>query len=79
MRSLQQSLRLARQQVNQMKVRVKNLLDDQAVPLQADDAVDVASLITDVSPVVKEKFAEDSPQRIFWEEQVKYNSLKDKR
>ena len=62
-----------------MEAKVKKLLNDQAVPLQDDDAADIVHLIADVSPVVKEKFAEDSPQKVFWEEQVKYNSLKDKR
>ena len=79
MRNLHQSLRLAKQQINRMEAKVKKLLNDQAVPLQDDDAADIVRLIADVSPVVKEKFAEDSPQKVFWEEQVKYNSLKDKR
>ena len=79
MRNLHQNLRLAKQQVSRMEVKVKKMLDDKAVSLQHSDAADITRIIADVSPVVKEKFPEDSPQRVFWEEQVKYNSLKDKR
>ena len=62
--------------VGRMKARIHKLLDDQAVSLQE---VDMSSIVADVSPVVNEKFSEDSPQRVFWEQQLKYNSLKDKR
>ena len=79
MRNLSQSLRQVKQQVNRMEAKVKKLLNDQAVRLQGDDASDIAHIVADVTSEVREKFAENSPQRIFWEAQVHYNSLKDKR
>ena len=72
MRNLHHSFRMAKKHVGRMKARIKKLLDDQAVSLQEDDAADI-------SPVVNRKFPDDSPQRVFWEQQLKHNSLKGKR
>ena len=37
------------------------------------------ALVSEVAPLVETRFAMSTPQRIFWEQQVKYNNLKEKR
>lgn len=45
--------------------------------LTEKDPDDMISILSDVSPLVK-SFSEGSNQRIFWDQQEKYNSLKDR-
>ena len=79
LKNIHQSLRLSHQQIKQLKEKISTLIEKNSVALVEEDAADIQSIITDVSPVVEKNFAPDSPERIFWEQQTKYNSLKDKR
>ena len=55
------------------------MIEEQSVPLQVEDEADMASIIAKVNPVAEENFPLNSPQIIFWDQQVKYNELKNKR
>ena len=79
MRNLRLSLKLANQKVKRLETKVSSLIESQAIPLQECDNTDVSSLVTDMSPLIEQQFPPDSPQRIFWDQQKKYNSLKDNR
>ena len=79
MKNLHQSLKLERQRVKRLEMKVSKLIEDQAISLHDGDTADISSIIADVSPVVEKEFPPDSPQRIFWEQQMHYNGLKDKR
>ena len=47
--------------------------------MREDDAADVTSIFYEVSPAVKEKFPEDSPQRLLWDQPRQYFQLSNKR
>ena len=79
LRNLHLSLKSARQQNTVLKAKIAGLIQDQAVPLQAEDATDIGAIMRDVQPLVEANFPSNTPQRIFWEQQVLYNGLKDKR
>ena len=93
LKSLHNSLRLARRKIATLEDKMKKINEEQAIDLQVgtnhyilnallgvylqeSDTSDVHSLITDVSSVVKEQYPPETPQRIFWDQQVHYNSLK---
>ena len=57
----------------------RELIKKDGVKVTDDDESDIQALIDKVAPDVEEKYGEDSPQSIFWHEQRKYNSLKNKR
>ena len=47
--------------------------------LQDSDAADICDIVTEVSPVVEDTFPPDSPQCILRDQQMHYNSHRDKR
>ena len=55
------------------------MIENEAITLQPNDAEDLAQIVEDVSPTVAEKFPENSPQRVFLDQQRAYNRLRDKR
>ena len=61
-----------------MEEKVTKLIKSQALPLHQSNQDDLSSIVTDVHPVVEESFPPHSPQRVFWDQQRKYNNLKDK-
>ena len=65
MRNLHYSLRLARRQINRMKIKINKLLEGQALLLQEDDAANISSVVADMSPVVNEKFPKIHCRRCF--------------
>ena len=79
MKALHTSVRSANQRVRRMQARVDKLIAKDSIQLESDDVDDISDLITNANPIVQAKFQEDSPQRILWEQQLKYNQLKDKR
>lgn len=79
MKNLHQALRLANQKVRCLQAIVDKLIEEQAVHFQESDATDISRVVSDVSAVVEERFPPDTPQRIFWDQQMKYHRLKDKR
>ena len=79
MRNLHQSLRSTKQQVKRLESKAEALIQKKSVALQPADAEDISRIVTDVTQDVKDSFPVDSPQRVFWEQQAKYNALRDKR
>ena len=63
---------------NHLEAKIAAMLEEESIDLQEEDEADLSSIIQDVDKVVKERFEADSPQRIFWDQQTKYNSLKNK-
>ena len=79
LRSLHSALRASNKKVKRMEARVNQLIANKGIELEFEDADDISRLTAEVNPTVQTKFLEDSPQRIFWEQHMKYNQLKDKR
>ena len=55
------------------------MIADKAVRLQDSDSADISHIVTEVSPIVEDTYPLNSPQRVFWDQQRRFNSLKDKR
>ena len=73
MQNLHQSLKLATKQVEALREKVKGLIEEQSIALQEADSCDLTTIVTEVSPMVKEKFPVHTPQRIFWDQQVGFH------
>ena len=65
MRNLHTSLRVAKQQAKRLQTKVDQIIANEAIPLQPNDAEDFAQIVEDVSSTVKENFPDNSPQRVF--------------
>ena len=79
MKKLHHALKISNQKVKRLQTKVDKLIANQSVRLQDNDAADISRIIAEVSPVVEDTFPLNSPQRIFWDQQKRFNSLKDKR
>ena len=79
MKSLHRALKSSHQKVKRLQAKVDNLIASQSVCLQDDDAADISRVITEMSPVVEESFPPNTPQRLLWDQQKRFNSLRDKR
>ena len=79
MKNLHRTLKQMNQKVKRLQVKVDKLISDQAVHLQDKDTADLSSIISEMSPVVVDAFPPNTPQHIFWDQQKRFNSLKDKR
>ena len=79
LRNMQKSRKSLNQQVRRLQHKVQELIQKNGVELQPDDASDFSKIIADVTSVVEKEFPANSPQRIFWKQQLEYNSLQDKR
>ena len=77
--SLHTALRSSTKRVKRLQAKVDKLIERKAIHLESEDADDISHVMAEVDPTVRASFPEDSPQHIFWEQQLKYNSLKDKR
>ena len=47
---------------------------NQALDLHDSDCSDIVTIVSDVQHKVEENFAPDSPQRILWDQQMKFNT-----
>ena len=54
-------------------------MERDGVQLSQADADDVSAVVKELSQSVEDNFPEESPQRIFWNQQKQYTQLKDKR
>ena len=73
------ALKVSNQKVKRLQAKVDKLIANEAVYLQNSDAADISHIVTEVSPIVEDTYPLNSPQRVFWDQQKRYNSLKDKR
>ena len=60
-------------------MKVTNLIDKEGLSLEEEDVGDIVTVINEMDGRVQETYPEDSPHRIFWEQQKKYHSLNEKR
>ncbi len=79
MKKMHKSLIQVKQRNKRLENKVKELIEKSGVLLQPDDCSDLLSIITESTPRIEKDFPVDSPQRIFWEQQLEYNSLANKR
>ena len=79
MKNLHRALKVSNQKVKRLQAKVDKLIANEAICLQDSDSADISHIMTEVSPVVEDTYPLNSPQRIFWDQQKHYNSLKDKR
>jgi len=79
LKNLHCALKVARRQNHNLKAKLTKLIEEQSVSLQSEDVMDISTVTSDVQPLVESNFPPQSPQRIFWEQQLLYNGLKDKR
>ena len=78
MRNLEKAKR-AEKQNTRLREQLQKEIGDKGVALVEKDSDDITALLSDVSPLVEKTFPKGSVQRIFWEQQAKYNFLKDSR
>ncbi len=79
MKSMHKSLVQVKQRNKRLEDKVKELIEKSGVLLQPDDSSDLSSIMNEATPRIEKEFPVDSPQRIFWEQQLQYNSLANKR
>ncbi len=79
LKNLHRSLLSAKQHSSALEAKFAAQIQAQSLPLQETDAADISSLIDGVKSLVEEKFPSDSPQRIFWEQQLLYKNKKQMR
>ena len=75
LKSLQHAKRIERQKNVRLHQLILNEIETNGLVLESDDCEDISSLTTDIAAAVAESFPTDSVQRIFWEQQIKYNSV----
>ena len=59
--------------------KAQKLIESEGVRLSKEDEADIRTVMEENSDKVDVDFAQDSFQRILWEQQKKYSTLKDKR
>lgn len=79
MKNLHEAVSSLKSKIRSLERKVAQLINKYGVHLEDEDAEDVSQLMKEVDPIVKSDFSPDSAQRIFWDQQLHYNSLKDKR
>ena len=79
LKNLHSSLRLANQQIRRLEAKVESLIEKEGISLEENNAADISTIFREVNSTVDKSFPPDTPQRIFWDQQKAYNSLKDKR
>ena len=78
LRNCQKEKRSLKSKCNYHSSHFKTLIEKQGVRMADGDNDDFNRLMEELSPQVENEFDSDSPQYMFWKEQVKYNSLKTK-
>ena len=78
MKNLQQSLQQTKQRLQQLEAEAQLVLERDGIQLSQADADDVSAVVKELSQSVEDNFPEESPQRIFWNQQKQYHQLKDR-
>lgn len=79
LRNLHHSLKVTKLHTKYLEDKMAKLIESEALQLHERDSEYVYSITSDVRRTVEETFPSQSPQRIFWEQQAKYNNMKNKR
>ena len=72
LKNLHCTLKVSNQKVKQLQAKVDKLI------AKVDKLIAKQSVCLQVSPVVEDRFPLNSPQHIFWDQQRRYNTLRDK-
>ena len=75
MTNLEKVKRAEKQKNTRLREQLQKEIGDKGVAL-VEDSDDITALLSDVFPLVDKTFSKGSLQRIFWEQQAKYNFLK---
>ena len=79
LQSLQKQKIALKDKVKKLQMKANRLIEREGVRLTEEDAADIQTVMAETSDKVEDDFVEDSFQHILWEQQRKYNALKDKR
>ncbi len=79
LKNLHYNLKLSRQQNKGLQAKIAKLIEKESLSLQDEDATDISTVMKDVQSLVEANFPTNTPQRVFWDQQVLFNGLKDKR
>ena len=72
-------MRLTRQLQRRLEANFKSLIEKDGIHLEYNDADDISRVFSEVQPIVGKSFPIDSPQQIFWDQQMLHNHLKNRR
>lgn len=76
MKNLQRAKRTAEKCVSRLNEKLHSIIDEHGIELEDEDASDMATLMKEMDG---EANAKNHFQKVFWEQQKKYNKLSDKR
>ena len=79
LRNLHHSVKVTKLQLLRMQNKAISTLQTDSLQLHPNDSNDISTIFNQLTNTVHQQFPMESPQRIFWDQQQKYNSLKDKR
>ena len=78
-KNLSEKVKSLQRRVRDLEVRVKTLLEKESVPVTDEQHQLLASIVENKASEINNMWAEDSCQRILWEQQAKRSQLKDAR
>ena len=79
LKNLHDSLKVATRKLSTLEGKIKRIMETQAIHLEGNDNSDISSIVSDVTPLVEKNYPPNTPQRIFWDQQILFNSLKNPR
>ncbi len=60
---------MTKQRVKRLEIHVISLMEKEAIPLLETDNADILTITSELTSLVAEKFAPESAQRVFWDQQ----------
>jgi len=69
MKNLQQSAQQTKQRLQKLEDKAQLVVERDGIQLSQADADDVSAVVKELSQSVEDNFPEESPQRIFWNQQ----------
>ena len=79
LKNVMKSKRTADRNILRLNEKLQSLIHDEGIELVEEDASDIGQLIADIDGASTQQSAKSHFQKIFWDQQSKYNSLHDKR
>ena len=79
LRNVQAAKKKAQLTVHRLEERLQSIIEKEGVDLLEEDAADLNDVMNEMDATARQKIARSQFQSIFWEQQQKYNKLRDKR
>ena len=79
LKNLHDSLKVATRKLSTLEGKIKRIMETQAIHLEGNDNSDISSIVSHVTPLVEKIYPPNTPQRIFWDQQILFNSVKNPR